>query len=171
MGFAASTLDSPVHFELMPGERQGDPDSKVHGAYNGSTGAHRAQVGPMLAPWSLLSGESVINWWATLTPITLICTRIWPPWGKLNTFIRHQLKSRGCIHHSIFQYNGNSKNWDYFTEYFHDGLKFHFVAIDTAPWYRYIQLGHCDHIINMNRIHMNYLLKFLKGHSLTLQQT
>ena len=32
------------------------PDSKVHGAYMGPSGADRAHVGPMLAPWTLLSG-------------------------------------------------------------------------------------------------------------------
>ena len=32
------------------------PDSKVHGANMGPIWADRAQVGPMLAPWTLLSG-------------------------------------------------------------------------------------------------------------------
>ena len=32
------------------------PDSKVHGANMGRSGAERTQVGPMLAPWTLLSG-------------------------------------------------------------------------------------------------------------------
>ena len=32
------------------------PDSKVHGANMGPIWAHRSQVGPMLAPWTLLSG-------------------------------------------------------------------------------------------------------------------
>ena len=35
------------------------PDSKVHGAKWGSSGADRTQVGPMLAPWTLLSGTVV----------------------------------------------------------------------------------------------------------------
>ena len=34
------------------------PDSKVHGANMGPTWADRTQVGPMLAPWTLLSGMS-----------------------------------------------------------------------------------------------------------------
>ena len=33
------------------------PDSKVHGANMGPSGADRTQVGPMLAPWTLLSGR------------------------------------------------------------------------------------------------------------------
>ena len=33
------------------------PDSKVHGANMGPSGADRTQVGPMLAPWTLLSGK------------------------------------------------------------------------------------------------------------------
>ena len=32
------------------------PDSKVHGPTWGPSGADRTQVGPMLAPWTLLSG-------------------------------------------------------------------------------------------------------------------
>ena len=32
------------------------PDNKVHGANMGPSGADRTQVGPMLAPWTLLSG-------------------------------------------------------------------------------------------------------------------
>ena len=32
------------------------PDSKVHGANMGPPGAHRTQVGPMWATWTLLSG-------------------------------------------------------------------------------------------------------------------
>ena len=32
------------------------PDNKVHGANMGPPGADRTQVGPMLAPWTLLSG-------------------------------------------------------------------------------------------------------------------
>ena len=35
------------------------PDSKVHGAKWGTPGADRAQVGPMLAPWTLVS---VYSW-------------------------------------------------------------------------------------------------------------
>ena len=34
-----------------------DPHSKVHGDNWGPSGADRTQVGPMLAPWTLLSGE------------------------------------------------------------------------------------------------------------------
>ena len=32
------------------------PDSKVHGANMGPSGADRTQVGPMLASWTLISG-------------------------------------------------------------------------------------------------------------------
>ena len=32
------------------------PNSKVHGANMGPSGADRIQVGPMLAPWTSLSG-------------------------------------------------------------------------------------------------------------------
>ena len=34
-----------------------NPNSKVHGASMGPSGADRTQVGPMLAPWTLLSGN------------------------------------------------------------------------------------------------------------------
>ena len=34
-----------------------DPDSKIHGANMGPIWADRTQVDPMLAPWTLLSGE------------------------------------------------------------------------------------------------------------------
>ena len=36
--------------------KRGYPDSKVHGANMGSSGADRTHVGPMLAPWTLLVG-------------------------------------------------------------------------------------------------------------------
>ena len=32
------------------------PDSKIHGANMGPPGSCRPQMGPMLAPWTLLSG-------------------------------------------------------------------------------------------------------------------
>ena len=35
-----------------------NPDSKVNGAHMGPSGADRTQVGPMLAPWTLLSGKA-----------------------------------------------------------------------------------------------------------------
>ena len=35
---------------------KGFPDSKVHGANMGPSGDDRTQMGPMLAPWTLLSG-------------------------------------------------------------------------------------------------------------------
>ena len=66
------------------------PDSKVHGTNMGPSGADRTQVGPMLAPWTLLPGmtgfpmtscyntgggmSSVVNWhtgfrtWITVPP-------------------------------------------------------------------------------------------------------
>ena len=43
----------------------------------GPSGADRTQVGPMLAPWNLLSGYK--NVWATTAPMTgHIYTSIWP---------------------------------------------------------------------------------------------
>ena len=43
-------------YVLIENKRHNYPDSKIHGAYMGPPGADRTQVGPMLAPWSLLSG-------------------------------------------------------------------------------------------------------------------
>ena len=37
------------------------PDSKIHGANMGPSGADRTQVGAMLAPWTLLSGPPFTN--------------------------------------------------------------------------------------------------------------
>ena len=37
-----------------------NPDNKVHGANMGPSGADRTQVGPMLAPWNLLSGKTLV---------------------------------------------------------------------------------------------------------------
>ena len=37
------------------------PESKAHGASMGPSGAYRTQVGPMLAPWTLLSGIINLN--------------------------------------------------------------------------------------------------------------
>ena len=39
------------------------PDSKIHGANMGPSGANRTRVGPMLVPWTLLSGISSISGW------------------------------------------------------------------------------------------------------------
>ena len=36
------------------------PANKVHGTNMGPSGADRTQVGPMLAPWTLLSGQTVV---------------------------------------------------------------------------------------------------------------
>ena len=38
------------------------PVSKVHGAIMGPSGADRTQVGPMLAPWTLLSRILILTW-------------------------------------------------------------------------------------------------------------
>ena len=38
-----------------------DPDNKVHRANVGPSGADRAQVGLMLAPWTLLSGDLLVS--------------------------------------------------------------------------------------------------------------
>ena len=54
------------------------PDSKLHGANMGPPGACRPQVGPMLAPWALLSG------WMLRCPfiITSRMTKLLlPPWS------------------------------------------------------------------------------------------
>ena len=40
----------------IPMMKVGNPDSKVHGADMGPSGADSTQMGPMLAPWTLLSG-------------------------------------------------------------------------------------------------------------------
>ena len=39
--------------------RKDIPDSKVHGTNMGPSGADRTQMGPMLAPWTLLSGTLI----------------------------------------------------------------------------------------------------------------
>ena len=52
-----------------------DPDSKVHGPW-GPSEADRTQVGPMLAPWTLLSGDILVDEIATLTPIRLHCNAL-----------------------------------------------------------------------------------------------
>ena len=50
------------HFcPIASGSETNYPDSKVHGGqHGGPSGAGRTQVGPMLAPWSLLSGYLII---------------------------------------------------------------------------------------------------------------
>ena len=47
------------------------PDSKVHGANMGSPGSCRPQMGPMLAPWTLLSGMWNNNVATTLSNWTI----------------------------------------------------------------------------------------------------
>ena len=42
---------------LLHGDH-GNPDSKVHGAKMGPPVSCRPQMGPMMAPWTLLSGNS-----------------------------------------------------------------------------------------------------------------
>ena len=39
-----------------------NPDNKVHGTNRGPPGSYRSQMGPMLAPWTLLSGKAIIRW-------------------------------------------------------------------------------------------------------------
>ena len=38
-----------------------NPDSKVHGANKGPSGSDRTQFGPILAPWTLLSGKDYVK--------------------------------------------------------------------------------------------------------------
>ena len=46
----------PYTSGLFPWEWSNPPDSKVHGANMRPPGSCRPQMGPMLAPWTLLSG-------------------------------------------------------------------------------------------------------------------
>ena len=52
------SLALPV--KLPSGKSGRTPNSKVHGPTWGPSGADRTQVGPMLAPWTLLSGTVLI---------------------------------------------------------------------------------------------------------------
>ena len=57
------------------------PDSKVHGANMGPSGAERIQVGPMLAPWTLLSGRR--QWLSTGTVrIEIWLIEVWQLFSK-----------------------------------------------------------------------------------------
>ena len=64
------------------------PDSKVHGANMGPSGADRTQVGPMLAPWTLLSGVQYImlmTWRGNAFRITSHL------WGESTVLVRNPL--------------------------------------------------------------------------------
>ena len=50
----SSSQDRNSHYNTTP-------DSKVRGADMGPSGADRTQVGPMLAPWTLLSGYCLVT--------------------------------------------------------------------------------------------------------------
>ena len=45
-------MEQTVYYEM-----NASPDSKIHGANMGPLGSCRPQMGPMLAPWTLLSGS------------------------------------------------------------------------------------------------------------------
>ena len=70
------------------------PDSKVHGANMGPTWVLRSQIGPMLAPWTLLSGHSMsslenVSWWRhqmeTFSALLAICVGNSPVPGEFPT--------------------------------------------------------------------------------------
>ena len=48
-------------------------DSKVHGANMGPIWADRTQVGPMLAPWTLVSGKALPEPMLTQTYVYIWC--------------------------------------------------------------------------------------------------
>ena len=54
-----------------------NPDSNIHGANMGPTWVLSAPDGPMLAPWTLLSGKSTLPVMATCCTITWIQLAIW----------------------------------------------------------------------------------------------
>ena len=54
---AWSHLCSDIFLIFVVYSCQDNPDSKVHGANMGSTWVLSAQMGPMLAPWTLLLGK------------------------------------------------------------------------------------------------------------------
>ena len=57
-----NTLMFMTHFSLSDnGNNANFLDSKVHGANMGPSGADRTQVGPMLAPWTSLSGFALAS--------------------------------------------------------------------------------------------------------------
>ena len=78
-----------------------DPDSKVHGANMGPYGADRTQVGPMLAPWTLPSGDFFSVWRRIgLDKMADILQRIfWNGFSSINiilffTFVPNKSKSK-----------------------------------------------------------------------------
>ena len=65
------------------------PDSKVHGDNMGPSRADRTQVGPMLAPWTLVSGYA---WTAVLSKWLLLS-------GEPDYFGRNKISSGGDLSH------------------------------------------------------------------------
>ena len=64
------TPDHPCHHRMLSDrlpKLEPSPDTKVHGANMGPTWVLSAPDGPMLAPWTLLSGSALVScdmrWW------------------------------------------------------------------------------------------------------------
>ena len=83
------------------------PDSKVHGATWGPSGADRTQVGSMLAPWTLLSGLLPAEW----QDVAFLCNAaqsntIWYNGNGGNGEPRNWISFRTQERHSIAQLLG-----------------------------------------------------------------
>ena len=83
------------------------PDSKVHGATWGPSGADRTQVGPMLAPWTLLSWYIVRKYFPRIEELTGAGER------NLKSMDRHMASYQ--VVHSIMHINDCvwGPNWIY----------------------------------------------------------
>ena len=75
------------------------PDYKVHGPTWGPPGSCRPQKGPMLASWSLLSGNYCNNFWISALPLAL-------PNGSTWGFIKHsKCESHYSLRYDMFLYS------------------------------------------------------------------
>ena len=99
--------------QIRPGDTHNAPDSKVHGA---NIGTNRTQVGPMKAPWNLISG--VYTWYYNVN-VMITCrvirfllffrdiNYIWIPWGCFRYLGNMEIRI------NTFSTDKGIRNWNY----------------------------------------------------------
>ena len=90
------SLQSLLHYDRIT--ECNNPDNKFHGANMGPTWVPSAPDGPILAPWTLLPGISMMHW---TFPLDIYC-RMNCPWGLL-TFYFFSTK-HDYLRYSLFLY-------------------------------------------------------------------
>ena len=105
--------------------------ARLMGPTWGPSGTDRAQVGPMLAPWTLLSGNTLQSYYLvsaiwnnskTVSPVTIFVKTFHPMWAQ------HLDLVFKCLDRSEMSHS----HWDHYKHYFRAyGISWEFILMEN----------------------------------------